>query len=987
MVTPNGLLENLIASALWALVGVSHTGLRRRRSRRQPLEERIRIDSELKTAIDKALDQVSGLNPDADVRAFLESPLTASVLRQLYAIELSGADLHVRREAGQLFERGLARHLNMRVADVRDKAIALFEALQLGTQAALAQAIDRGALSAHELASIDRQHRIMHELAAIRQAIEVLNPTARLEIAEIKAFSDAYRTQVKTRHRYITPPNLDSARKVPLDQLFVAPHLHSIDEAKASQRHEDETLSIADMLVDLHRGVVLGHPGGGKSTLSQKIAYDLACQRLDAVGGRATFPTLVVLRDYGAEKKLRPGSILDFIKQNARSLYQMDIPPRAFEYLLATGQIVVIFDGLDELLDTTYRREVTADVEVFCSMYPTCPVLVTSREVGYEQAPLGEEFVVYRIAPFDEDQVAEYASKWFALEETLSPQAQSVKANGFVEESSAVADLRSNPLMLALMCNIYRGESYIPRNRPDVYEKCALMLFERWDRSRGIRVDLPFEAHIDTAVKHLAHWIYVDESLQSGVPKSLLTTETARYLLGARYEDAEEARRAAETFVEFCHGRAWVLTDTGVTAAGEPLYQFTHRTFLEYFSAAHLARVHHTPQALAKVLRPRIALREWDVVAQLAFQILDKGADGAASWMLNDLVRYSNASKQGWRSNNTLTFASTTLQFLVPQPAITRRVAAAVVDRTMSNIQASSRESRPVVTFSGLPEILAAAVENRAIVTECVKAGLISDVEARNPGQRLRTLDLVARLDLPLRFGERHAFPGKLHEYWKRVSDSLVVELRPIFLEEAHLSPQAALLCLWEGLMSIDDALAVGGSWIAFVEYQHSFAAAGRIPWAIATVNQWLRDVAPQPIERLDHLGIYLAAHPPPFAPRKQVRGTLHVLWPRYVLDVVDSEHRRDLSPAGWFAVWTTIAIQIELIDSAGSTQGRRAAELIEALELGHGALSPIAPMLLPRFDSSAPGLGPNAIGRFFRDLGVEELVNDWISGEVNLLQ
>ena len=39
-------------------------------------------------------------------------------------------------------------------------------------------------------------------------------------------------------------------------------------------------------------------------------------------------------------------------------------------------------------------------------------MLVTSREVGYEQAPLDEtRFIAYRLAPFDNQQVEEYAKK------------------------------------------------------------------------------------------------------------------------------------------------------------------------------------------------------------------------------------------------------------------------------------------------------------------------------------------------------------------------------------------------------------------------------------------------------------------------------------------------------------------------------------------------------------------------------------------------
>ncbi len=32
------------------------------------------------------------------------------------------------------------------------------------------------------------------------------------------------------------------------------------------------------------------------------------------------------------------------------------------------------------------------------------------------------------------------------------------------------------------MCDIYRGEGYIPKNRPEVYEKCSELLLKKWDK-------------------------------------------------------------------------------------------------------------------------------------------------------------------------------------------------------------------------------------------------------------------------------------------------------------------------------------------------------------------------------------------------------------------------------------------------------------------------------------------------------------------------
>jgi hypothetical protein len=61
--------------------------------------------------------------------------------------------------------------------------------------------------------------------------------------------------------------------------------------------------------------VLLGNPGAGKSTFAQKLCFDLAAKSLDRVFAfRQVTPVLVVLREYGAEKKAHNCSIVQFIQ-------------------------------------------------------------------------------------------------------------------------------------------------------------------------------------------------------------------------------------------------------------------------------------------------------------------------------------------------------------------------------------------------------------------------------------------------------------------------------------------------------------------------------------------------------------------------------------------------------------------------------------------------------------------------------------------------
>ena len=392
--------------------------------------------------------------------------------------------------------------------------------------------------------------------------------------------------------------------------------------------------------------------------------------------------------------------------------------------------------------------------------------------------------MLFRSDPFNDAQVDEYVKKWFACDLELTETQRTEKAASFIRESHSVPDLRTNPLMLALMCNIYRGENYIPRNRPDVYEKCAVMLFEKWDKSRGIQVPLPFEAHVRPAMMHLAHWVFSQEALLGGVTETALIDKCTEYLCPRRYEDVEEARRAATEFIEFCRGRAWVFTDTGTTRTGERLYQFTHRTFLEYFTAAHLVRTHATPQELGEILFPRICAREWDVVAQLSFQLQNKHIEGAGDALLRSTLALGATVSNSAQRTSLLSFACRTLEFLVPSPSVTRELVRAAFDHLITTLA-----ERPPASVSGrrldfdqrdellvemIGPLLSCAEENRQPVSREVQEQLQQSLSSKQMIRAAISAQAAMNLSQFLfrpQLRAHHEFDARLHEYWTDIGN------------------------------------------------------------------------------------------------------------------------------------------------------------------------------------------------------------------------
>jgi hypothetical protein len=778
--------------------------------------------SELLPIIQEAIEEVAetfewtGTPRIEEVCLFLTSPEVEAVIRQVFSVKLSESKVQNIELIRQEFVALFSAHFELKKGKILNQAGELFTILLEGTEKALDAAIDKEILSGHEAKSVVRYRQLIDEIAVVQKNLDFLTSKHRPNLKAIFEFEEKYREQVSERHGRITPPNFDSARKLPIDDIYVAPNF--LDFCKpndgSSTENEQRSLDLKQFLAKIYRAILLGNPGGGKSTLTNKLCFDLAHKYTERpLAGRELTPVPVILRDYGSEKKARNCSILQFIELTANSTYQVQPPVGAFEYLLLNGRVVVIFDGLDELLETSYRQKITADVESFCNLYPSVPVLVTSREVGYEQAPLDEKkFEAYRLAPFKDEQVAEYVTKWFLTDTELTPVQQQNKAQSFIKESRIVPDLRSNPLMLALMCNIYRGENYIPQNRPDLYEKCAVMLFERWDKTRGIIPTLPFEAHIRPAMMYLAHWIYTNDALQSGVEENKLVNKTADYLLERLYEDRDEAEMAARNFIEFCKGRAWVFTDTG---AG--LYQFTHRTFLEYFTAFHLVRIHSTPDSLIGVLIGRIEKREWDIVSQLAIQLLNRHSEAAGDEILTVLVDTSTKTDiteaKGW---NLISFAARCLQFIVPNSAVRKNITTVCLERFIEFGRYASDSLRyaskyrnwpysPQVLEETLAVLLTASSENQATIARSVKDFLTTTINSTNDTDASLALEIVTYLPYPIgnpHFAEPN--PGNF-SYWVRLSEKVYNECITRINELVKTNRFACTVAFWRREIDVKD--------------------------------------------------------------------------------------------------------------------------------------------------------------------------------------
>jgi NACHT domain-containing protein len=903
----------------------------------------------------------------------LNRPEVRELLRELFVFNAGSQPDGVgkAREAFDLFFRDAVPSVGEGDASI------VFDILLEAADGVLAAAVQDGSLSALDTRSAFRQRIVLDHVQALERRLDLLR-TAPVSLSEIDAFERGLRNEATERFGNITPPDFHSAPRVPIDALYVVPSLERLTDGPSDMTQVD----YRDWLEEIDRSVVLGNPGAGKSTLAKKICYDLARDDDPALLGRRVItPVIVTLKDYGADKRSHGYSVREFLEVRARASFQFEVPEGGFKYLLSTGRLLVIFDGLDELLDTSYRQEIRSDVESFGRRYPATPLIVTSREVGYSQAPLEPEvFSMIRIAEFDGDRVSEYAAKWFALDKELTPKEQSAKATSFVAESAVVHDLRSNPLLLALMCNLYRGQNYIPRNRPDVYESCARMLFEVWDKSRGIESVLPIAEHLRPAMQFLASWIYSDDSLRAGVTREQLIEKSTEFLLRWRFDDPHRARHAAAEFVDFCRGRAWVFSDLGSNESGTDLFLFTHRTFLEYFAAAYLVESHPSNSELIEVLAPHIAKQEWDVVAQVSFQLRSRAQLGAADELLEQLLALASDATVMER-NSFGGFAVRALGFLVPTPKATRDVVRNAVDCAIEAIEETA-ESETVRFGAGsqalpgglLRGITTISSEIADSVKDCFVEYLdevLAGGDERAPGAARIISGLVEQV---------YALDEPWQEALRQLLDSRRERINSLAKQNGRLSRDLVA----SGLLPIGDLLSRFGAEQAF-DMRVSMLGDGwfspvAVTAAIGVMSPRAGDsersrIAEQS-ENLRELGRFAKMSQLPWVTHASI-GIVPAPW--VVGSQTSTFDSHELDEEEWFGLFVVSATWAEFGGGNAANQGtQNRLEMLEQMTAGRGVWQKLVEALRGAEEAEIDAQSG------FEDAQSQALIKSWVNGDVS---
>ncbi|MEA5367189.1 NACHT domain-containing protein [Amycolatopsis sp., V23-08] len=334
---------------------------------------------------------------------------------------------------------------------------------------------------------------------------------------------------------------------------FIPPHAQPYIPQRLTR--DAAAVSWRDRLTPGARVLVFGGAGSGKTTLAERICFELA------TGQPAQLALSVPMRHYRGQDDL-----VDLVATSVGQRFALRFPRAVLKRLLKEFGTILVLDSLDELPRPARTRAVGA-IERFCAKHPAVAMLVTSRpddKLGQDGI---EGFSPYDVAAFTEDEIRTFTKTW--LESAGLPD-----TSAFAPEPSSAA-WAANPLLLTWALTHFAGWGRWYENELDLHEATFELTIGERDRSRGItRSSLPRHLLIEAAC-FLAAWMKSDAERTAGVPRpQLLETVALRVPTHFHTELLDDLSDTIGAIYE-----------SGAAPDGEPLYAVVQDTYGEYLAA------------------------------------------------------------------------------------------------------------------------------------------------------------------------------------------------------------------------------------------------------------------------------------------------------------------------------------------------------------------------------------------------------------------
>ena len=233
--------------------------------------------------------------------------------------------------------------------------------------------------------------------------------------------------------------------------------------------------------------LIEGEPGMGKTTYSQKLAYDWANKQDEWDTSFPSIEVLLLLRcndvKSGIWEAIDDQLLPDDIDEQAKENF--------FKYIRENqAKCLLLLDGLDEAdsfkLDMYYAL-------VQSKLLPGCHIVITSRhEVGKKVRPYCD--TLWEIVGFTKEDAESFIRKYFEGKEHLAKELikRILRSNySFLTTGhplETLGELTKNPLNTALLCCLFEDfEGVLPTSRTELYVEIVVLVLRRYEEKNRLK--------------------------------------------------------------------------------------------------------------------------------------------------------------------------------------------------------------------------------------------------------------------------------------------------------------------------------------------------------------------------------------------------------------------------------------------------------------------------------------------------------------------
>jgi NACHT domain-containing protein len=255
---------------------------------------------------------------------------------------------------------------------------------------------------------------------------------------------------------------------MPVDACFVMPRLAVVRNHAESVDNGTE-ISWFEFL-NRTRTVVLGAPGAGKTSLLRRLAVEASKDRRSD-----TIPLYLQLRDVPLSDLSVDGLV--------RLLSVDDMPDLALALPDPgmSGRVLLLLDGLDEVMRKQDQTQVVGQIKELCTALPDIRVVLSSRDATYDWSL--PDFEHIRLMPFDDARVAQLA---YLLIGQAEPYSERSEFKDWLDDAY-YGELLRNPLLLTSAAAAYKQRALRLSDRAGILRRCVDVLVDDWDDARGVR--------------------------------------------------------------------------------------------------------------------------------------------------------------------------------------------------------------------------------------------------------------------------------------------------------------------------------------------------------------------------------------------------------------------------------------------------------------------------------------------------------------------